>query len=65
MGAKVKGDACPACERYIGTAGTCPYCEVDSPMSAGQRALWLAAWVLGIGGLVLLAVAAWLVRGCS
>ena len=45
---------CPACSRYVGPAGTCPYCEADVPIPRAYRAFRLAAWLLATVGLLLL-----------
>jgi len=49
---------CPSCERFIGPADTCPYCDADSARSSVHRILRLAALVLGVGGLAFLYFAA-------
>lgn len=49
---------CPSCERFIGPADTCPYCDADSARGSVHRMLRLAALVLGIGGLAFLYFAA-------
>lgn len=46
-----RGDICPSCERFIGPALTCPYCEMDSAGSATLRSLRLGAMVLAVVGL--------------
>ena len=51
---KVRGDFCPVCERFIGPADTCPYCQEESAKSPVLKALRLASLILGVGGLLLL-----------
>ena len=49
---------CPSCERFIGPADVCPYCDCDSARSPWWRHLRLVALCLAVGGLVLLHAAA-------
>jgi len=49
---------CPSCERFIGPADTCPYCDADSARGSVHRILRLAALILGVGGLAFLYFAA-------
>lgn len=49
---------CPACKRYIGRATVCPYCDVDIPVPRRVHLIRLSAFVLAIGGLLLLWLAA-------
>jgi hypothetical protein len=42
---------CPGCERYIGAADVCPYCDADSSRAPIFRHLRTAAWVLAVAGL--------------
>ena len=48
---RMAGHLCPSCERYIGPADTCPYCDTDSAKAPALRLLRYAALVLGIVGL--------------
>ncbi len=45
---------CPACKRYVGPAGVCPYCDVDVPIPRVYRLFKTAAWLLATVGLLLL-----------
>ncbi len=45
---------CPACDRYIGSAGTCPYCTLSIPMPPSCRLLKTTAWLVAVAGLALL-----------
>lgn len=45
------GHLCPSCERYIGPADICPYCDADSAKSPVLRFLRYAALALAIVGL--------------
>jgi len=49
---------CPACERYIGAADVCPYCDTDSSRPPVFRHLRAAVWVLATAGLAMLWVCA-------
>jgi hypothetical protein len=48
------GAFCPACERFIGPADACPYCDADSAKSPALRYLRYAALALAVTGLLLL-----------
>lgn len=45
---------CPSCERFIGPATTCPYCDADSRHAPFLRRLRYAALLLAILGLAAL-----------
>jgi len=45
---------CPSCERFIGPADVCPYCEADSDKPPIIRRLRVAALLLAVVGLVFL-----------
>jgi hypothetical protein len=49
---------CPSCERFIGPADVCPYCDADSARPPILRVLRWMAFVLAVGGLVFLYAAA-------
>lgn len=49
---------CPACERYIGPADECPYCETDSRRGAEWQRLRQVALLLAVAGLACLFLAA-------
>jgi len=53
-----EGAFCPSCERFIGPADVCPYCEADSAKSPLLRVLRIAAILLGVGGLIFVYLAA-------
>ncbi len=53
-----RGDLCPACTRFIGPAGECPYCGQDAAPSRALRGLRLAALVLAVAGLAALVLMA-------
>ena len=48
------GSICPSCERFIGPASTCPYCEADSAQPPVWRILRYSALFLSLVGLVFL-----------
>jgi hypothetical protein len=48
------GAICPSCERFIGPAKTCPYCDADSAQPPVWRALRWGALLLAMAGLVFL-----------
>lgn len=51
---------CPSCERFIGPAGTCPYCDADSAQPRAIRWLKWCALAFGIVGVAaLLLTARW------
>lgn len=45
---------CISCDRYIGPAGSCPYCGSDARRPLSLRLLRIGALALGIGGLAAL-----------
>jgi len=45
---------CPSCERFIGPAEVCPYCDCDSAKNPMFRCLKYGAVVLAVAGLILL-----------
>jgi hypothetical protein len=45
---------CPACERFIGPADVCPYCQAESAKSNVLRILRAGSLILGLLGLGLL-----------
>jgi hypothetical protein len=45
---------CPSCERFIGPAETCPYCDADSSQPRGMRWLRWGAVGFGVAGVALL-----------
>jgi hypothetical protein len=49
---------CPSCERFIGPADVCPYCDADSARPPILRVLRWMAFVLAVGGLIFLYAAA-------
>lgn len=49
---------CPGCERFIGPADTCPYCECDSARKPLLRILRAGAVILALAGLAVLHVMA-------
>ena len=49
---------CPSCERWIGTADVCPYCQADSAKLPMLRVLRYGALLLAVAGLGALYVAA-------
>lgn len=49
---------CPACDRFIGPAATCPFCDVDIPQSRSLQFTKTAAWLLALVGTLMLWVAA-------
>jgi len=55
---KPRGDFCPVCERFIGPAAVCPYCDEESARSGMLKVMRRAALILGLAGLALLYVAA-------
>lgn len=48
------GHICPSCERFIGPADICPYCNTDSAKKPVLRILRYAALLLGVVGLAFL-----------
>ena len=53
-----RGAFCPSCERFIGPADVCPYCDADSAKPPIVRLLRLVALVLALAGLAFLYLAA-------
>ena len=53
-----QGALCPACERFIGPATSCPYCGTDSLHRPAQRFMRVAAVVLALLGMTALYLAA-------
>jgi cytochrome c-type biogenesis protein CcmE len=49
---------CPSCERFIGPADVCPYCDADSAKAPILRILRRVSLVLAVGGLGLFYLAA-------
>jgi hypothetical protein len=49
---------CPSCERFIGPADVCPYCDADSARAPILRVLRWVSLVLAVGGLGLFYLAA-------
>lgn len=47
-------ESCPACNRFIGTHLTCPYCDEDTPRRSVYRCLRHTALTLSFTGLGLL-----------
>jgi hypothetical protein len=45
---------CPSCERFIGTAGVCPFCDADAARHPALRVLKGASLLLGVAGLACL-----------
>ena len=45
---------CPSCERFIGTAELCPYCDTDAPRPIIYQRLKLASLLLAVIGLGIL-----------
>lgn len=45
---------CPSCERFIGPADVCPYCEAEADKPAIVRRLRVAALLLAVVGLTFL-----------
>ncbi len=43
---------CFSCERFIGPAEVCPYCDADAPSAGSRRALRFGALLLALAGLV-------------
>ncbi len=52
------GGLCPACNRYIGSISTCPYCDVEIPKPPLIRGLHTVAVLLATVGLFLLYITA-------
>jgi len=52
-----RGAFCPSCERFIGPADTCPYCDADSAKRPVLRVLRYSALLLGMTGLAFLYLA--------
>jgi hypothetical protein len=48
------GGRCPSCERFIGPASVCPYCDADAPPDPALRVLRYASVLLGVAGLLFL-----------
>ncbi len=48
------GSLCPICQRYIGPASSCPYCDADSGKSPLLKWLRVIALLIGISGVGLL-----------
>ena len=46
---------CPACDRHIGLVTRCPYCDSETRPRRPLIALRCLAFLLSIGGLLLLA----------
>ena len=53
-GGVAPGALCPSCERFIGPADVCPYCDADSARSPLLRRLRLAALALAVLGVAFL-----------
>ena len=51
------GGRCPSCERFIGPASICPYCDADAVPVPGLRFLRVTAMLLALAGTALLLVA--------
>lgn len=49
---------CPSCERFIGPADTCPYCDADSARPRSLRWLRWSALGFGVIGVAVLVVTA-------
>lgn len=49
---------CPSCERFIGPAPVCPYCDCDARRAPVLRLLKITALTLSVGGLLILWAAA-------
>ena len=49
--ASSRGAFCPSCERFIGPAAVCPYCDADSAKSPVMAALRPASLILALAGL--------------
>jgi hypothetical protein len=54
MSSPIDSASCPSCERFIGPADVCPYCEADSARPPILRRLRLASLLLATIGLVCL-----------
>jgi hypothetical protein len=48
------GAYCPSCERYIGPADVCPYCDADSAKNPALNVLKYGAVLLALTGLAFL-----------
>ena len=46
-----RGGLCPSCDRFIGPATACPYCEADAAEVPVVRWLRHGAWILAVAGL--------------
>ena len=49
---------CPSCERHVGPARRCPYCNATIPVAPLMRIIRVAAILLATAGLLLLYIAA-------
>lgn len=49
---------CPSCERFIGPADTCPYCDADSAQPRAMRWLRWGAVAFGVAGVAILILTA-------
>jgi hypothetical protein len=52
--ARARPELCPSCERFIGPADECPYCNADSARAPALRVLRYAALALAVPGLFFL-----------
>ena len=51
-------ECCPSCERYIGPADVCPYCDCDSARPFALKILRRISGLLAITGIICLYIAA-------
>lgn len=49
---------CPSCERFIGPADACPYCDAESAQPRAMRWLRWGAVILGVAGVAVLLLTA-------